>query len=171
MFGTDNRHLYSLEARYPEVDKDLIREFVLNPENYVDLAPIFGGLLLTRQAHARGWYVLLVTSRDKSLRSVTKHWLEKYNVVYHELVFARNKREAIIGYDFINPSRKVQIVVDDSVSVLESMPERYCVAWWQEWNIGYYPNMWYEAKPMKLLINSHPGSTPVGVWDKVGKYE
>lgn len=168
-FGESNRNLYSLEARYPEVDPELIREYVANPENYKDLAPIFGGLLFIRQAYQRGWYILIVTSRDKSLRDVTKNWLARYGAVYNEIMFAKNKREAIADYDAINPTRPVKIVVDDSVSVLKSMPEKYCVAWWQEWNLEFYPNMWYSNKDMKLLMNDSPANYPVGVWDKVGK--
>lgn len=168
-FGYKNRHIYKLGDRYPDLDRDLILEYVQNPSNYVDLAPIFGGLLFTRQAHTRGWYILLVTARDRSLREVTKNWLAKYSVVYHELYFAKNKREAIQDFDALNPTRKVAIVVDDSVSVLESMPEKYGISWWQEWNIGYHPSMWYESGKMKLYMQPHHKSTPVGVWDRVGK--
>lgn len=168
-FGTDNRHLYSLEARYPKVDKGLIGEFVLNSDNYVDLAPIFGGMLFTRQAYARGWYILLVTSRDRSLRRVTRQWLEKYNVAYHELVFAKNKKEVITDYDYINPSRKVKIVIDDSVSNLRSMPEKYCVSWRQPWNVEYYPAMEYSSSLMGVMLFTGPGAAPIMVWDKVGE--
>lgn len=169
-FGDANRHLYSLESRYPEVDPELIREYVANPENYKDLAPIFGGLLFIRQAHQRGWYILIVTSRDKSLREVTKNWLARYGAVYNEIMFAKNKREAIADYDAINPTRPVKIVVDDSVSVLESMPEKYCVAWKQKWNFWHYPSMQYNPNTMKVVLHqSSDDFYPVGVWDKVGK--
>lgn len=169
-FGNNNRHLYSLEGRYPEIDPELIREYVGNPENYVDLAPIFGGLLFCRQAHLRGWYVLLMTSRDKKLREVTKSWLSKYSVVYHELMFSRNKREAVADFDALHPEYPVSIVVDDSVSVLNSMPKKYCVAWQQEWNLDYYPAMKYNSTEMKIVLHqSKDDFYPVGVWDKVGK--
>lgn len=169
-FGDDNRHLSKLESRYPNLDPGLIREYVGNQENYVDLAPIFGGLLFCRQAYQRGWYVLLMTSRDKKLREVTKSWLSKYSVVYHELVFSRNKREAVADFDALHPEYPVRIVVDDSVSVLESMPEKYCVAWQQEWNLDYYPAMKYSSTSMKIVLHqSKDDFYPVGVWDKVGK--
>ena len=166
-FGGDNRHLYSLEDRYPNVDRDLIAEYVKNPDNYVDLAPIFGGLLFCHQAHQRGWYVLLMTSRDKSLRGVTKSWLHKYSVVYHELVFSRNKRAAVEDFDVLHPEYPVRIVVDDSVSVLESMPEKYCVAWSQLWNFRYYPTMTYSGFDMKIMITPSVYGEAVGIWDKV----
>lgn len=168
-FGNDNRHLYELESRYPNLDPELIREYVGNQENYVDLAPIFGGILFCRQAHQRGWYVLLMTSRDKKLREVTKSWLSNYSVVYHELVFSRNKREAVADFDALHPEYPVSIVVDDSVSVLNSMPEKYCVAWWQLWNDGYCPCMNYSPMDMKLMLRTSNHEFPVGVWDKVGK--
>ena len=168
-FGSDNRHLYCLEDRYPKVDPELIREYATNPENYKDLAPIFGGLLFIRQAHQRGWYVLLVTSRDKSLREVTKSWLSKYNATYDELIFSRNKSAAIDDFEAMNPTKKMAIVVDDSVSVLQSMPERYCVAWSQLWNFGYYPMMNYSGDNMKIMIKPSKYEASVGAWDMVGK--
>ena len=171
-FGYASRHLYSLEKRYPEIDPELIKEYVKNPENYRDLAPIFGGLLFCRQAHSRGWYILLVTSRDKFLREVTKQWLAKYGVVYHELVFSRNKREAIEDYDNINPSRKVAIVVDDSPEVIDSMPERFCVAWNQPWNYGTFPVLLYDDRDFKIKIQTDLFGEDAKwkwIWDKVGK--
>lgn len=168
-FGNDNRHLYGLESRYPELDPELIREYVGNPENYIDLAPIFGGILFCRQAHQRGWYVLLMTSRDKKLREVTKEWLQNYSVVYHELMFSRNKREAVSDFDALHPEYPVSIVVDDSVSVLNSMPEKYCVAWAQLWNFGKFPRMWYDQNKMKVVLEDVRYGNVSGVWDKVGK--
>lgn len=173
-FGYENRDLYSLEARYPELDPALIKEYVNNPDNYVDLEPIFGGLLFCRQAHQRGWYILLVTSRNPSLADVTRQWLAKYGAVYHELMFAKDKREAIYDWEEIEiwdcKKPPVSIVVDDSVSVLESMPEKYCVAWDSEWNYGYYPRMYYATLEMKLMLEISEWKV-VGAWDKVGKYE
>lgn len=167
-FGDQNRHLYSLEARYPELDPQLINEYVANPENYRDLAPIFGGILFCHQAHQRGWFVLLVTSRNVALRDVTKMWLDRYGVVYDDLLFAKNKMEALEDYNFINPSRKVQIVVDDSEAVLESMEDKYyCVAWSQPWNLTWYPRIWYSGEYMKLCMYDAWVGNVVGVWDKV----
>lgn len=168
-FGNDNRHLYELESRYPNLDPELIREYVGNQENYVDLAPIFGGILFCRQAYQRGWYVLLMTSRDKKLREVTKSWLSNYSVVYHELVFSRNKREAVADFDALHPEYPVSIVVDDSVSVLNSMPEKYCVAWAHPWNLGKFPSMWYDQNKMKVVLEDMRYGNISGVWDKVGK--
>lgn len=167
-FGTDNRNMYSLEARYPDLDPELIREYVDNPENYTDLEPIFGGLLFIRQAAQRGWYILLVTSRGKHLQEVTRNWLDRYGAQYHEIMFSKKKYESIRDWDRINPDKPVTIVVDDSVSVLESMPEKYCVAWDSLWNIEFYPRMWYSTFQMKLMIEVSNGKS-VGVWDKVGK--
>lgn len=168
-FGGDNRHLYSLEDRYPNLDRDLIAEYVKNPDNYVDLAPIFGGLLFCRQAHQRGWYVLLMTSRDRKLKDVTKSWLNKYSVNYHELMFTRNKSAAVEDFDTLHPEYPVRIVVDDSVSVLESMRRKYSVTWSQPWNFGYYPAMEYSGDSMKIMIKPSVYEAPVGVWDKAGK--
>lgn len=167
-FGTDNRHLYSLTARYPKIDPDIIKEYISNPDNYKDLSPIFGGLLFTRQAHGRGWNVVLMTSRSLSLKEVTANWLAKYGVVYNEIYFTNDKNNTIADYDLINPSKPVKIVVDDSVSVLKSVPNKYAVAWYQEWNSDYFPSMRYDNELMKIVIHhSKDDFYPVGAWDKV----
>lgn len=167
-FGYDNRELYSLEARYPNVDPELIKEFVSNPETYKDLEPIFGGLLFTRQAHSRGWYILLITSRDHSLHDVTLQWLERYGVVYDEIIFADDKKEAVESFDWFNPKIPVSIVVDDNIDVLNSMPDKYCVAYDNPWTLEYYPCLWYSNLNMKLMLAISEGQN-VGAWDKVGK--
>lgn len=168
-FGYDNRLTYSLEERYPQIDPEIIREYVANPEVYKDLEPIFGGLMFCRQAHQRGWYILLVTSRDKKLREVTRNWLARYGAVYNEIIFTKNKREAILDYDNINASRPVSIVVDDSPDVLESMPEKYGVAWNQPWNFNYYPVMLYNDQDFKLKVQEDFGKPWKWIWDEVGK--
>lgn len=151
-FGRDNRHLYSLEARYPDLDPLLIKEFVSNPEVYSRVSPIFGGALLLRQAYLRGWYILILTSRDKSMREVTRSWLSNYGITYHELAFSRNKRAYVEDYDAIHPSRKAKIVVDDSVSVLAQFQDRLAVAWAQPWNYGYQYRMEYDSEEMKIFL-------------------
>jgi len=170
-FGYVNRHMYSPYDRYPDVDRELIAEFISNPDNYGDLVPIFGGLLFCRQAARRGWYILLCTSRPKRTEFVTIQWLERYGVVYNELSFAQKKADAILDFNERNPDKEVRIAVDDSVSVLRSLPTRvYPVAWKQEWNYGYYPAMAYNSENYKIeLFQSNDDFYPVGVWDKVGK--
>jgi len=167
-FGSDNRDLYSLEARYPNIDPEIIKEYVLNPQNYEDLSPIFGGILFTVQAKMAGWYVLLATSRDKSLREVTLKWLSHYNVHYNEIIFAKYKPSAIRDWERWNQDKPVRVVVDDSVSVLQQLPDKYCVAWDSLWNADYYPRMWYSNLRMKVMLEISDGES-VGAWDKVGK--
>ena len=170
-FGYINRHMYSPYDRYPDVDRGLIEEFIANPANYEDLVPIFGGLLFCRQAARRGWYILLCTSRPKQTELVTNEWLQRYGVVHDELIFAQKKADAILDFNERNPDKEVRIAVDDSVSVLRSLPTRvYPVAWKQEWNYGYYPAMAYNSENFKIeLFQSKDDFYPVGVWDKVGK--
>lgn len=165
-FGYENRHLYSRSARYPDVDPELIDEWVKNPENYKDLRPIFGGLLLIRQAHQRGWYVLLATARDSSLMDVTRNWLSKYGAVYNEIIFSKAKKFVFDDFDNLNPDKPIKIVVDDNPSVLESMPNRFGVAWSQPWNEEYLPKMWYSDMKMKILVWNTDG-TVRWIWDNV----
>lgn len=166
-FGDGISSPYELEERYPHLNPELIREWVKTPENYRDLEPIFGGLLFTRQAQQRGWYILLVTSRDKVLQEVTKNWLARYGAVYNEIIFTMDKRESIMEYDALHSSRPVKIVVDDSVAVLENMPEKYGIAMANPWNRGYYPFMRYDTKEMKIKMYTDEFSPSKGIWDRV----
>lgn len=169
-FGYINRHMYSPFDRYPDVPIDLIDEYISNPHNYEDLAPIFGGILFCRQASMRGWFVLLCTSRPREVGEITFEWLERYGVAYNHLAFSTSKSEYIREFDAANTDRPVRIVVDDSVSVLQSMPDKYCVAWQQEWNMNYYPSMKYDPLAMKIVLHqSKDDFYPVGAWDIVGK--
>lgn len=169
-FGYINRHMYNIFDRHPDVPKDLITEYIENPANYVDLEPIFGGLLFCHQARSRGWYVLLCTSRPgtKEMNDTTIRWLEKYRAEYHQLHFAQNKAKFVKQYDLDNPDRPIRIVVDDSVSVLQSLQDKYAVAWEQEWNQGYYPKMYYSMENMKIMVDDGIHK-PQGAWDMVGK--
>lgn len=169
-FGYQNRHMYSPYDRYPDVPRDLIAEFIDNLDNYVDLEPIFGGLLFCHQAKARGWYVALCTARPMTAYGLTKLWLKKYLVEYDQLWFSKDKTQFVFNFDMDNPDKPIRIVVDDRVSVLQSMPDKYCVAWQQEWNMNYYPSMKYDQASMKIVLHqSKDDFYPVGAWDIVGK--
>lgn len=167
-FGFSNRHLYDLWDRYPSVSSELITEFVNNPDNYRNLVPIFGGVLLTRQAYERGWYVILCTSRNRHLEDVTIEWLNYYgnSIKYHELSFTEDKGEFVTRWNN-QKSDKIKIVVDDNVRVLDNgIPENVLrVAWAQEWNEEYYPRMWYNSEDMEIYLSD--GVTTNGIWRKV----
>lgn len=153
-FGNKNRHLYSLSARYPEVDPDLIKEWVNDEENYRHLNPIFGGITLLNQVKARGFRIVLLSSRPRHLEKVTNDWLHLYNVP-HDNCF-------LVGRDFtkaewMRDTKGLQLFVDDSVSELvemkEMFPETICLAWAQPWNDGYFPRAIYDKENMKIMVN------------------
>lgn len=170
-FGDGYRHIYSLEARYPSVDPQLVEEFVNNPENYRDLTPIFGGNLLLTQVKLRGYYIVLMTSRPRTLKNVTVDWLKIYNVHYNELVFSRNKVETLREFAAMNASLPLKLFVDDSVSTLERVKKEYpigsvvCLAWGQPWNEGYYPRLRYNEEAMKVEANVGNGKWK-WIWEK-----
>jgi len=160
-FFSGNRHLSNLHRRYPTIDKDIIDEFVNTPETYERLLPIFGGLLLLRQARALGFYILLMTSRPKYLAEVTRNWLDGYEVSYHELQYAQNKATAIGEYNLMYPNCPIKVLVDDIIGNLENLPVGVAgVIWEQPWNTGYYPRATYDEQLMKIMVQ--PNS--VSVW-------
>ena len=86
-FGAENRHNSNLHARYPDIDPDIINEFVASPDTYANSYPIFGGIHLCNKARELGFYILLITSRPKTTAEVTRRWLEGYEVPYNDLIY------------------------------------------------------------------------------------
>lgn len=173
-FGTKNRHLYKLEDRYPQFHPDLIGEWVNSEENYVNLSPIFGGILLIQQLKQRGFDVVLMTSRGKHLEAVTKSWLTLYHIEPDRLVFSKDKANDI--YLWNDSARapygeiECTLFVEDSVSQLEQVkklnPSVTCLAWGQPWNEGYFPRLRYNEKEYKIEAN-----TGFGEWKWVWQNE
>lgn len=153
-FGTKNRHLYSLSARYPEVDPDLIKEWVNDAENYRNLNPIFGGVTLLNQLKSKGFFIVLVTSRPEKLEKVTIEWLELYNIPYDSLTLLGGQMPK---GEFLQDINGIQIFIDDSVTELKNMksyfPEAVCLAWAQPWNDKYFPRATYDREQMKVMVN------------------
>lgn len=155
-FGSKNRHLYSLEARYPEVHSEKIREWVKDPENYADLSPIFGGILLLNEIKKYNVDVMLLTSRPRTTKKVTEVWLERYSVNYDWLHFSSDKVDTVSRL-----GRDVDILVEDSTKTLDSMKEnnlvRFPIAWGQPWNEGYYPRLAYDENKYRIVLEIEKG--------------
>ena len=162
-FGNRNRHLYKLEERYPHLHPDLIAEWVNSEDNYVNLSPIFGGMLLIRQLEQRGFDVVLMTSRAKHLETVTKSWLTLYHIEPTYLIFQTNKAGHIRDWNDGWTLPPITLFVDDSVSQLEQVkklnPSVTCLAWDQPWNQEYYPRIRYNGS--NYLLEGNNGN---GVW-------
>jgi len=163
-FGTDHREEVNLEKRYPE-HAEIIREFVKNSYVYLDLIPIFEGLMLAWEAHHRGYYVILATSRPKNSQENTKIWLEQYNVPHNELWFTSNKGEWIGKFNQYHPTRRVLMMVDDMVSNFSNLPSGVQpVVFSQPWNKGEYPRMWYDENRKELRIQLDTESKDISFW-------
>lgn len=166
-FGYENRHLVNLEARYPEIDAGIIQEFVNSPESYENLAPIFGGYLLLRQAKSLGFYVVLITSRPKNCAEVTREWLEGNDTPYHELWYAKNKAQAIQEYNQMYPHRPVRVLIDDIAENLRNLPDGVVgISWQQEWNTDYPLQARYDHDTMQLQILDTVSQRWMPFWEK-----
>lgn len=168
-FGSDNRHLYKLEDRYPHLHTDLIGEWVNCEDNYVNLSPIFGGLLLIQQLKQRGFDVVLMTSRGKHLEAVTRAWLTLYHIEPKHLIFESNKAGLIQTMN--EWTDNVTLFVDDSVSQLKQVkklnPSVTCLAYSQPWNEGYYPRIRYSDKDQVYRMEGNNGDGKwKGMWSK-----
>jgi hypothetical protein len=166
-FGYDNRHLYKLEDRYPHLHPDLITEWVNSEDNYLNLKPIFGGILLIQQLKQRGFDVVLMTARGKHLEAVTKSWLTLYHIEA-KVYFVQNKGYEIslwnsMSSDGLTPP--ITLFVDDSVSQLQQVkklnPSVTCLAWEQPWNRGWFPTLRYNDKDQVYRIEGNNGD---GKW-------
>lgn len=163
-FGYDHREMYSLHQRYPNVDKELIDEFIMSPDSYERIIPIFGGAVaLLGTLRSRGHYIVLMTSRDKKLAEVTREWLEGYEIQYNELWFAKDKSVAIGEFNKMYPGRKAFLLIDDCRTTLENLPDEVQgVAWSQPWNEGYFPRMRYNSELMRVEVKTNI----VSIWTK-----
>lgn len=169
-FGNKNRHLYDLFARYPELDESLLIEWLGDEENYKDLNPIFGGISLLNDLKSKGYYILLITSRPKSLQKVTTDWLKKYYLDYDELFFGKDKVEVTKSFQHLNDNKKVSIFIDDHLPTLRAMRESFkfpCVCWSQPWNTwdSYYPQAIHNQETFKIEINMGDGNYK-WIWSK-----
>jgi len=167
-FGKKNRHLADLHQRYPEVDPEIINEFVESCMTYENLIPIFGGNLLIRQAQERGVYVVLLTSRPKSCMETTKEWLESYDIPYNEIVFSLNKGEFIGNFNMLHPNRRITALIDDMPAHFENLPAGVVgVQWDAPWNkdSGWYPRMGYSGKKFQLEVIHEEKGTKRPFWE------
>lgn len=164
-FGSDNRHLYKLEDRYPHLHPDLIAEWVNSEDNYLNLRPIFGGLLLIQQLKQRGFDVVLMTSRGEHLEAVTEAWLKLYHIEPTHLIFQTNKAGHIRDWNDGWVTPPITLFVDDSVSQLEQVkklnPSVTCLAWEQPWNMDWIPRLRYNDKDQVYRIEA---SIEKGKW-------
>lgn len=172
-FGHKNRHLYSLEERYPQYDPGIIQEFVNTEDNYINLSPIFGGILLLQQLKERGFYTILMTSRGKHLEAVTKAWLTLYNLEPDLLVFESDKAGGIKEWNYLGEGQSlfpnITLFVDDSVLQLQQVkklnPEVTCLAWGQPWNTEWFPRIRYNESNYKIEANVGMGEWKY-IWEK-----
>jgi len=111
-FGTNNRHLSNLFERYPDVDKELIQEFLDSPDTYRDLLPIFGGITFVRIAQALGFGIIFLTSRPVKSFRFTKQALKYYELNYNDLVFTKDKSDFISRFN-ASGNQKIRMLVDD----------------------------------------------------------
>lgn len=153
-FGDKFRELPDLFSRYPEIDPLIISEFVGSPDTYRNLAPLFGGFLLTQQARGLGLYTVLMTSRPKHLAEVTREWLESHYIVYNEIWHVQNKALAIQDYNNLYPNRPIKALVDDLESSLTKLPTGVVgIAMEAPWNSSYPLHARYNAGLMRLEWN------------------
>lgn len=154
-FGYDHRDYQNLHRRYPNVDRDIIDEFIQSSNTYQRLIPHFGGILLVNQAREDGFYVVLLTSRPKGTEEVTRLWLESYDVQYNELWFGRNKGLEIQDFNKMYPSRPVLALIDDIPSYFAQLPDGVLgIAWDQPWNKEYFPRMRYNEEKMQIEVQT-----------------
>lgn len=164
-FGTNNRHLSNLEERYPEVDPELIQEFVDSPETYKDLLPIFGGITFVRIAQSLGFGIIFLTSRPEKAFKVTRQALKYYELNYNNLVFTKDKAEFVEKFNTVG-NLKIRMMVDDIPANLEKLPSGVVgMCWEQPWNVGKYPRARYNATKMVVEYKSDT----VSVWTPMFK--
>ncbi len=138
-FGYENRHLVNLEERHPKKAKE-IAAFTNDKATYYMLLPEPVGIEIARwlmeRVTAYGYRsnranVTVLTSRPFRTYEVTKGWLKRENVPYHQLEFSHDKVAWM-------KEHKPDIIVDDLAeiceSALRSVPDLTAVLVAHKWN-------------------------------------
>ena len=60
-------------------------DFVHSPENLIKDKPNLPMVELAKNYKKNGFEVIILTGRPESTRSITKEWLQKYNILYDKL--------------------------------------------------------------------------------------
>lgn len=152
-FGYENRHLVDLHKRYPEVDPELIDEFIKSPSTYKNLSPILGGFAFVQLAQSLGFGIIFLSSRPYTTTRETQDALATYGLDASHLCFTKDKAEFI---DLFNRSgnQKIRMLVDDIPSNLEKLPTGVVgMCWEQPWNEGKYPRARY-SQNMTVVYKS-----------------
>ena len=115
--GGNNRHLYSLEQRYPGIRKDIIEEYVNHPGTYERLVPVFGTVPWLEDVQSRGFGIILITSRPTNCQEVTRYQVKNWNVPHDKLIFAKDKGE------YLSNHQNCVTLVDDLPQNLQNLPK------------------------------------------------
>lgn len=173
-FGFENRHIFSLTKRYPNIDPDLIIEMVSNPRTYTDLLPIFGGITFVNRAKNRGFGIVFITSRPVGTRAITMHALKLYSLDNFPVVFTEgmgDKYDAIAHWNRYQPEEgrtvesPIKVMVDDNPEVIGHLPDGVSGLYWhQPWNEGNYPTARYDSENMELEVKTREESEWTKFW-------
>jgi hypothetical protein len=167
-FGTENRHIFNLTNRYPNLDPDLILEMIKSPRTYTDLLPIFGGITFVNRAKNRGLGIIFITSRPEGAKAITNHALKLYSLDNNPVVFTsgKDKFDAIVHWGKTHPEEiPIKVMVDDNPDVINHLPDGVNgLYWYQPWNEGNYPTARYDSENMELEVKTREESEWTKFW-------
>lgn len=155
-FGNKNRHLVSLEARYPAF-WDFVRVFIDMASTYenLDIVPI--GVQIARWCKEHEFYVHLVSSRPSYTHETTQRWLLRNAIPYDYLsVDKTSKRARIIN---INPL----FIVDDLLEVCEQTSQIGIPSFLIDWPWNHSDNL------PKMVNRIHNFSDFLGKMESFGE--
>lgn len=112
-FGYERRGFASLENRYPEHRREILK-FINDGNVYAHLNPLQLGLDIVKWLNKNGFEVCIVTGRPFGFDSLSIGWLKRYGVKFSSYICERPKIGKIVN---INPL----CAVDDLFSIYKSL--------------------------------------------------
>jgi len=116
-FGWNNRHLVSLEERYPDKTKE-IKEFIHNPSVYANLEFLELGGKMFQFFDNKAFNISLVSARPYYLAQCTWKWVRKHGVTLRTDINL-SRADKIIRIEDIKPD----FIIDDLLSVVEPVSD------------------------------------------------
>lgn len=94
---------------------NVIGEIVHEPTTYLHLEPIDGAVPAIRHL-TRAAEIWFITSRPESCKDATIHWLNRYDVPYKQLIFAKAKHLWVAAYH-------INAMVEDNLEIAQKCAE------------------------------------------------
>ena len=106
--------VYHFEANLPFEQSTWLKKQYARSTTYVNVAPDFHAIDAINTLHDRGYNVVIATSRDSQMKSVTENWLNEWGVKHNDLFVGPTVKS-----EYVTANKNVVAIDDDPSTALE----------------------------------------------------